>query len=80
MSDLFQISLKKDMPPQLMLSGHTAERIGKWCYDREKLYVEDNLWLLLHDGHLYYYVSAPEGYGWQRCLGDSKASHFLRGD
>lgn len=64
---LYQFEINSGSGPRIIKQNTNSSDAGNHCYllDHEK-----NLFLLLHNGRLYYYVDSSGGFGWEACDGE----------
>lgn len=64
---LYQFEIEGGFGPKLIKDNTNSQEAGNYCW---KLDHCKNLFLLLHDDRLYYYIDLPDGYGWEACEGE----------
>lgn len=65
---LYQYKVSEGFGPELINDNTNSTRAGELCFKHGKH--EEYVFLLLHQGRLYYYVDMPDGYGWEACSGE----------
>lgn len=69
---LYHFKVDEGFGPELIKSETNSTEAGRFCYGYGKH--EENVFLLLHEGRLYYYVDMSDGYGWEACSGEDGPS------